>query len=215
MDHFTVYWPLDVINDLRSANDQGPIKVIYGSIHSRMPSIVSIKEGDIVYPVIIFQKHFYVLARLPVEHKEYAFHYLLRELGQHHSALIPDGFALECLDMAGKIYYWTNKCKSYNTIADVPKGMQIISLDEQVEKPHQVHQEPFNCCSEYAVWGTKGSLIGPRLFPAELIPELRFGPQGKERPLILKEDGSILQQSLQVTRRMTKATAKIFEELFR
>ena len=94
MDHFTVYWPLDVINDLRSANDQGPIKVIYGSIHSRMPSIVSIKEGDIVYPVIIFQKHFYVLARLPVEHKEYAFHYLLRELGQHHSALIPDGFAL-------------------------------------------------------------------------------------------------------------------------
>ena len=102
MDHFTVYWPLDVINDLRSANDQGPIKVIYGSIHSRMPSIVSIKEGDIVYPVIIFQKHFYVLARLPVEHKEYAFHYLLRELGQHHSALIPDGFALECQDIDRK-----------------------------------------------------------------------------------------------------------------
>ena len=31
-------------------------------------------------------------------------------------------------------------------------------------------------------------------------------------PLILKEDGSSLQQSLQVTRRMTKATAKIFED---
>lgn len=214
MEHYTVYWPLDVINDLKSAGDQGPIKVVYGSIHSRMPSIVSIKEGDIVYPVNIFHKQLYVMARLPVEHRECAFDYLLRELGQQYGALIPDGFALECQDIAGKIYYWTNECKSYNTPADVPKGMQIIYLDEQIEKPHQEHQEPFNCCSEYAVWGTKGSLISPRLFPAELISKLRFGPKGKERPLILQEDGSILPQSLKVTRRMTKKTAKLFEELF-
>lgn len=214
MEHYTVYWPLDVIDVLKSTGDQGPIKVVYGSIHSRMPSIASVKEGDIVYPVNIFQKHLYVMARLPVEHKECAFDYLLRELGQQHGALIPDGYALECQDIAGKIYYWTNECKSYDTPEDVPKGIQIISLDQQVEKSHQEHQVPFNCCSEYAAWGTKGSLIGPRLFPTELIPELRFGPKGKERPLILQEDGSILPQSLKVTRRMTKETAKIFEELF-
>lgn len=214
MEHYTVYWPADVINSLKLAEDQGPIKVIYGSIHSRMPSIASIKEGDIVYPINISQKQLYVMARLPVAHKECAFNYLLRELGQQHGALIPDGLALECQDIAGKTYYWTNECKSYDTPVDVPKGMQIISLDQQIEKPHQEHQVPFNCCSEYAVWGTMGTSINPRLLPAELIPELRFGPKGKERPLILQEDGSILPQSLKVTRRMTKATAKIFEELF-
>ena len=42
MEHYIVYWPQDVVNALKKAKDEGPIKVVYGSIHSRMPSIASV-----------------------------------------------------------------------------------------------------------------------------------------------------------------------------
>lgn len=95
MEHYIVYWPQDIVNNLKKAGDKGPIKVVYGSIHSRMPSIASVKEGDIVYPVTLIKKQFYVMARLPVEHKEAAFDYLMRELGEEHGALLPDNIAME------------------------------------------------------------------------------------------------------------------------
>lgn len=213
MEHYIVYWPQDVVDDIRKAGDEGPIRVVYGSIHSRMPSISSVKEGDIVYPVTLMKKQLYAMARLPVEHKEIAFDYLMRELGKQHGALIPDGIALEQKDRAGRIYYWTGECKSYNSPADVPEGYRIITLNEQKEKPHQAHQQPFNCCSKYAVWGTGGSTICPRLIPDEIVPSMLFGPKGKEKPLTMR-GGVILSSSLTATRRMTEETAKIFEELF-
>lgn len=209
MEHYIVYWPQDIVNNLKKAGDEGPIKVVYGSIHSRMPSISSVKEGDIVYPVTLIKKQFYVMARLPVEHKEIAFDYLMRELGKDHGALLPDGVAIEY----SSSFYWTSGCKSYNSRGAVPEGLRIFTLDEQVEKPHQEHQVPFNCCSKYAAWGTKGSSICPRLVPDELIPTMMFGPKGKERPLTMK-NGSILSNSLTSTRRMTEETAEIFEKLF-
>ena len=46
MAHYIVYWPQDWVQELKKAGDTGPIKVVFGSIHSRMPSIVSIKVGD-------------------------------------------------------------------------------------------------------------------------------------------------------------------------
>ena len=214
MEHYIVYWPQDVVNALKNAKDEGPIKVVYGSIHSRMPSIASVRKGDIIYPVSLIKNQFYVMARLPVEHKEQAFDYCMRELGTQYSALIPDGIVMECRDAGGRIYYWTGDCESYRDRESVPKGMQIISLSEQVEKPHQAHQEPFNCCSKHAAWGTGGSSICPRPLPAELVPELRFGPKGKERPLTFRRDGTVLPSSLTSTRRMTAETAEIFERLF-
>lgn len=208
MEHYIVYWPQDIVNNLKKAGDEGPIKVVYGSIHSRMPPISSVKEGDIVYPVTLMKKQLYVMARLPVEHKEIAFDYLMRELGQDHGALLPEGVALE----HSSTFYWTTG-KSYNSRETVPAGIRIITLDEQKEKTHQEHQVPFNCCSKYAVWGTKGSSICPRLIPDELVPTLMFGPKGKERPLTMK-NGVVLSNSLTATRRMTEETAEIFERIF-
>lgn len=56
MAYYMVYWPQDRVEDLRKAGDKGPIKVILGSIHSRMPTVVSIKVGDVVFPVTLMKK---------------------------------------------------------------------------------------------------------------------------------------------------------------
>lgn len=83
------------------------------------------------------------------------------------------------------------------------------------DKPHTKHQEPFNCCSEWAVRGKDGSSIEPRLMPDEAIPLLRFGyPKSKEKPLHPDKDGNVPSMSLTATRRMSEETAKIFEDLF-
>ena len=50
MAYYTVYWPQDRVEELKKAGDTGPIKVIYGSIHSRMPTIVSVKTGISCHP---------------------------------------------------------------------------------------------------------------------------------------------------------------------
>ena len=93
--------------------------------------------------------------------------------------------------------------------------MQIIPWSAQVEKPHLEHQNPFNCCSKWAVWGEKGSTIEPRQLPDELLPSLRFGaPKSKEKPLKFTPSGSVLSSSLTATRRMSEETLAIFEGLF-
>lgn len=214
MAYYMVYWPQDRVKELRKAGDKGPIKVILGSIHSRMPTIVSIKVGDVVFPVTLMKKRLYVMARLPVTHRERAFDYCIRELGNQYGALIPEGIALEC-GTNGNTYYWSWDCKRYDCLADVPQGIQIIFLSEQVEKPHQLHQEPFNCCSQWAVWGEEGTSIEPRPLPDILIPDLRFGyPKGKEKALRLDKNGNVISMSLTFTRRMSEETAKIFDSLF-
>lgn len=214
MAYYMVYWPQDWVEELKRAGDRGPIKVVLGSIHSRMPTIASIKVGDVVFPVTLMKKRVYVMARLPVTHRECAFDYCMRELGTQHGALIPEGIALES-GGNGKSYYWSWDCKHYDSLSDVPEGIQIIPLSEQIERPHQLHQEPFNCCSQWAVWGEKGTSIEPRPLPDEVIPNLRFGyPKSKEKALRLDKNGNVLSMSLTATRRMSEETAKIFDELF-
>ena len=100
MPGYIVYWPQDQVRNIQNANDSGPIKVVFGSIHSRMPAITSIKAGDIVFPITLMKKHLYVLARLPVEHREPAYDYLVRELGNYCNALVPEG-------VDWKLYYDT------------------------------------------------------------------------------------------------------------
>ena len=87
MAGYMVYWPQDVLQKWTKAGEKGPIKVVYGSIHSRMPTIASIKVGDVVFPVSQVKKHLYVMARLPVTHREAALDYTLRELGSSCGAL--------------------------------------------------------------------------------------------------------------------------------
>ena len=145
MAHYIVYWPQDWVQELKKAGDTGPIKVVFGSIHSRMPSIVSIKVGDVVFPVTLIKKKLYVMAKLPVTHRECAFDYCMRELGREHGALTPEGIVVKKTDT----FYWA-KGQSFNCAEAVPDGMTLMI---ESDKPHTKHQEPFNCCSEWAVRG--------------------------------------------------------------
>lgn len=79
------------IKTLEKDKDYRSIKVIFGSIHTKMPSIQSVKIGDIIYPVTIMNGNLYAIARLPVENIEIAYDYLVRELGNSCGALVPDG----------------------------------------------------------------------------------------------------------------------------
>lgn len=215
MPGYIVYWPQDRVKELERAGDTGPIKVVLGSIHSRMPTIASVREGDVVFPVTLIKKQLFVMARLPVEHREPAFDYCIRELGGVHGALIPEGVALEW-DGGGNHHYRGYRSKRYNHPEDLPEGTRLVTLLEQVEKPHQKHQEPFNCCSQWAVSGEGGSAIRPRPVPEELVPALRFGhPKSKERPLSVNQKGDVLATSLTATRRMSPETLAVFEALFR
>lgn len=128
--------------------------------------------------------------------------------------------------MPGYIVYWpqdrvkkiqkAGDGKYYDHLEDIPEGIRVIPLSEQVVKPHLTHQEPFNCCSQWAAWGEHGSSIEPRPVPPELVPELRFGyPKSKEKALLFDKNGCVLAMSLQSTRRMSPETLEIFESLFR
>ena len=179
-----VYWPQDRIKEIQKAGDIGPIKVVFGSIHSRMPTIVSIREGDVVFPVTLIKKHLYVCAMLPVEHREEAYYYLVRELGNSCGALTPE-------------------------------GEDDLKYDITLLKPHLEHQKPFNCCSQWAVWGTHGSSIELRPMPDECLSQLRFGyPKNKEKGLQFDQSGGVLSMCLTSTRRMTPETLEIFQSLF-
>lgn len=184
MAGYMVYWPQDRVQELKKAGDCGPIKVVFGSVHARMPAITSVKVGDVVFPVTLVKKKLCVMARLPVEHREPAYDYLVRELGNSCGALTPEGVDWE-------LYYGTPL------------------------KPHLAHQEPFNCCSKWAVWGEHGSAIAPRPLPDEAVPDLRFGyPKSKEKGLRFDANGNVLTNCLAVTRRLSEETLAVFEAVF-
>ncbi|MEQ3328189.1 hypothetical protein AAA215_06610 [Phocaeicola vulgatus] len=207
MAYYTVYWPQDWLDELRKSNDTGPIKVVFGSIHSRMPSIASIKEGDVVFPVSLLDRHLYIMARLEVTHKERAFDYCIRELGNPYRSLIPGGVVVKVSDA-----FFCAKDVSYKSLQSVPENLTMIIPGD---KPHCKHQEPSNCCAEWAVWGENGSVIQPRLIPDEVVPLLRFGySKSKEKPLRINSKGVVLAQSIAATRRLSEESAMFFEGLF-
>ena len=91
MAGYITYWPKEQIRNLERERDEGPITVIFGSIHTKMPSIKSVKVGDVIYPVTLVNNSLYVVGRLPVEQIETAYDYLVRELGNRCGALTPEG----------------------------------------------------------------------------------------------------------------------------
>lgn len=80
MAGFITYWSKEQVGKLKKEKDNGPISVIFGSAHTKMPSIKSVKEGDIIYPVTVSGGTLCVLARLPVEKIEPTYEYLIREV---------------------------------------------------------------------------------------------------------------------------------------
>lgn len=188
MPAYMVYWPQDRLKEIQKAGDTGPIKVVYGSIHAKMPTIASIKVGDVIFPVTLMNKRLYVLARLPVERREPAIDYTLRELGRPCGALKEEG-------------------KTYPEFDYQDSWAPVL--------PHQEHQMPFNCCSKWAVSGEHGTSIQPRPLPDELLPSLRFGcPKSKEKGLRFDAKGNVLSSCLCATRRLTPETLEAFEALF-
>lgn len=211
MAGFMTYWSKDYIKSLHKAGDHGALTVIFGSHHTSMPSISRVKVGDVIYPVTLAEGTLCVMGKLPVEKIEIAFDYLMRETGQQHSALVPDGFAMEIERSIGGVFYQT----SHGCVEDPPEGAQILRESDLKSIPHKFHQEPQTCCAKLAVSGTQGMLIYPRPLPVECLPELRFGPtQKKEMPLKLNDKGVPTAMTLSSTRRMSEATQEQFERLF-
>lgn len=214
MAGFITYWPKDYIKSLKKAGDTGELSVIFGSQHTKMPSIASVKAGDVIYPVTLAEGTLCVMARLPVEKIEIAFDYLIRETGQIHSALVPEGYALEHEYRSGGVFYMCNSEK-YEDRKDLPEGTKILVPKEMEGKPHKFHQEPQTCCANTAASGSHGSKIEARPLPVEILPELQFGPRNKEKPLKLGKDGIPSVVSLSgFVRRMSSETEEIFEKLF-
>ena len=73
MAGYITYWPQEQLRKLKKAGDYGPIKVVLGSVHTKMPSIAKVKVGDVIYPVTLSGGTLIVLARLPVERVETGF----------------------------------------------------------------------------------------------------------------------------------------------
>lgn len=215
MAGYITYWPGEQIQRLKKAKDHGPIQVVFGSIHTKMPSISSVKAGDVLYPVTLSNGTLVVMARLPVERVERGFDYLLRETGNYHGALIPEGIAMEHQPFRNNdtILYLT----STGVVAkkeDLPAGIHIEPLRSPI--PHLCHQEPFNCCTQTAASGSHGSTIEPRPIPEHLIPSLLFGPaKSRQKPLRTNAKGELSTLSLSgFVRKMSDETQKIFDSLF-
>ena len=188
MAGYMVYWPQDWVSELNKAGAPGPVKVGYGSIHSRMPTIASIQVGDVVFPVSLIKKKLYVMARLPVTHRERAIDYCMRELGRPCGALRAED-------------------DGYPTFEYTDSWQPVL--------PHLKHQKPFNCCSKWAAWGEDGTDIRPRPLPDEVLPQLRFGPsKSKEKGLRFDKNGNVTPMSLSATRRLSQETLELFEALF-
>ena len=227
MAAYMTYWPGEQLRALKKAGDTGPIRVVLGSIHSKMPSIESVQVGDIIYPVTVIKGTLCVLARLPVEKKEPAFDYLIRETGQRWSALIPSGVACWEEGFRGDYRYIIHDrveipgepgkyrgVNMFDSPEELPGGYRIVNTTKE-PLPHLLHQRPFNCCSKTAVSGTRGSTIEPRPILRELLPELRFGwPKSKQKGLRFNAKGDVLTMCVASTRRLSDETFAVFESLF-
>lgn len=195
MAGYITYWPQEQMKKLRRKKnpDNGPITVVFGSIHTKMPSIKSVKVGDVIYPVTIDHGDLCIVARLPVEKIEPAYQYTCRELGNWCEALIT----------------------SFEDNKYTAEELNCLKTNTPL-KPHKSHQEPFNCCSETAATGTHGSSIELRRIPKEKLPELLFGPtKSKQKPLMLDEDGNpkVVSISSRI-RRLSDETQQYFDSFF-
>lgn len=212
MAGYMVYWPGEQIRKLKKAKDTGPIRVVLGSIHSKMPSIASVKPGDVIYPVTLEKGVLYAMVRLPVERVERAYDYLLRETGDRYAALIPKDAAYE-----ERPSWFISGSGYYHSREEIPPEVtRITCLADQKPVPHLCHQEPFNCCSETAASGSGGSAIAPRPIPEEWIADFRFGSvKSKQKPLKRNAKGELTTLSLSgFTRKMSDDTKAYFDSLF-
>ena len=227
MSGYITFWSKEHVRSLERAKDSGPLSVIYGGPHTKMPSIAAVKPGDILYPVSIQDGVLCAMARLEVETVEPALDYLMREVGRPAGAVVPKGMALERTGYGGEGLLDgkpLNFSRSVFALSDgtrlergepLPTDLKTIYTQKHYQdRPFKPHQKPQTCCAELAASG-RGSSIEPRPLPAERLPDLRFGPsKSKEKPLKMK-DGKLTPASLSgFVRKMSPETWALFEGLF-
>lgn len=216
MSGFIIFWSKDYIKQLEKHSDSGEICVVYGSQHTRMPSISAVNVGDIIYPVAIKDKTLCVMARLPIDTIEPAYDYLMRETGFHYSALIPEGVLIQSQGIYGQFNVFHGG-SGYTDKIELPKNIHTVLQEEKlVVKPHKFHQEPITCCADMAASGSHGSIIQERLIPIDDVKTFLFGKtKSTEKPLRLDKNGNLTTVSLGgFVRKMSEPTFQYFEELF-
>lgn len=185
MAGYITYWPKEQIRKLTKEKDIGPITVVLGSAHTKMPSIKSITVGDTIYPVTVMNNEFYVVARLPVEKIEAAYQYLIRELGNQCGALLPD-------DMDRDLYHSTPKKphKCHQSPFNCCSETAALSASGSFIRLRKIPKE-----------ATPMMMFGPT--------------KNKQRALRLTPKGvpSIVSVS-SVARRMSDETQSVFDSLF-
>lgn len=216
MSGFITFWSKEYVRELEKHNDNGPFCVVYGSQHTRMPYISSLKVGDIIYPVAIKDKTLAVMARLPIETIEPAYFYLMRETGFHFSSLIPEGILIKRQGIYGEFNMFKDG-SGYTDEIDLPDNIHNVVQEENlVIKPHKFHQEPITCCADIAASGSAGSSIQARLIPLEKVSTFLFGKtKSSQKPLRFDKNGNLTAVSLSgFVRKMSYETFSYFEELF-
>lgn len=216
MNGYITFWSKEYVKELEKHQDNGKICVVYGSQHQRMPYISSLKVGDIIYPVAIRDRTLCVMARMPVEKIEPAFDYLMRETGEYHSALIPEGILIRSQGTFGEFNMFSGGSGYTGKVALPDNINTVIDKNSLTPKPHKFHQEPITCCADLAASSENGSLIFPRLIPLETVADLRFGKtKSTQKPLRFDKNGNLTSISLSgFVRKMSAETFEIFEELF-
>lgn len=216
MSGYITFWSKEYVKQLQKAGDKGPFRVVYGSGHTRMPMISSLKIGDIIYPVSLQNKTLCIMARLPIEKLEPAFDYLMRETGQRYDALIPEGVLIKSKGIYGEFNSFQGG-SGYTNQVQIPENIRTIFYEEKLKPiPHQFHQEPITCCAYQSASGENGSDISPRPIPLEMIPQLTFGKtKATQKPLLLDKNGCPKSMSLSgFIRKMSDETFQYFESFF-
>ena len=216
MSGYITFWSKDYVKELEKHGDKGLFCVVYGSHHTRMPSVSSLRVGDIIYPVAIRDKTLAVMARLPVEVIEPAYNYLIRETGLIFSSLIPEGILVKSQWKHGEFNQFSGGM-GYTGEVELPNNIHtIVKENELVMKPHKFHQEPITCCAEVAVSGKNGSSIEARLIPFDTVLSFRFGKtSSSQKPLRIDKNGHLTSLSLSgFTRKMSEETFSYFEDMF-
>ncbi len=216
MSGYITFWSKDYVKQIEKNKDNGPFCVVYGSQHTKMPSISALNIGDIIYPVAIKDKTLCVMARLPIERIEPAYDYLIRETGCYFSALIPKGILIQTQGVYGEFNIFKDGC-GYTDKIELPDNIHTIIQEENlIEKPHKFHQKPITCCADIAASGTNGSSIEARLIPMEKVTTFLFGKtKSAQKPLRLDKNGNLTSISLSgFVRKMSDETFNYFEEMF-
>lgn len=150
MAAFSIYWKACYIDELIRADDLGPIKVVYGSYHRSMPSLDMVREGDTIYILTIVGHKLCLVSKLPVERRELAYYYLMRELGKPFGCALP--------------YF-----------APVDRKVNPWDRKPPVDRPYAYHQIPDCIDATLALSGTHGLPVRIRRLPRRRFLEIEYG----------------------------------------